>query len=77
MGPPGLQSITAIGDTVNTCARLEHLSKEYDCGVIMSRSAAEMAGLNVKGRKLHQAPVNGRVQTVEFYTLKTLADLRV
>jgi hypothetical protein len=36
-----------------------------------------MAGLNVKGRKLHQAPVSGRVQIVEFYTMKTLADLHV
>jgi hypothetical protein len=36
-----------------------------------------MAGLNVKGRTLHQVPVNGRVQIVEFYTMKTLADLRV
>jgi hypothetical protein len=36
-----------------------------------------MAGLDVKGRKLHQAPVQGRTQTVEFYALKTLADLRV
>jgi adenylate cyclase len=77
MGPPKMQFITAIGDTVNTCARLEHLSKEYDCAVIMSRRAAEMAGLNVKGRKLHQAPVSGRVQIVEFFTMKTLADLHV
>jgi adenylate cyclase len=77
MGPPGLQIITAIGDTVNTCSRLEHLSKEYDCGVIMSRRAAQLAGLNVKGCELHQAPVTGRAQIVEFYTMKTLADLRV
>jgi hypothetical protein len=27
--------------------------------------------------KLHQALVAGRTQTVEFYALKTLADLRV
>jgi hypothetical protein len=43
----------------------------------MSRRAAEMAGLDVKGRKLHQASVRGRTQTVEFYALKTMADLRV
>jgi hypothetical protein len=36
-----------------------------------------MAGLDVKGREPHQAPVEGRAQTVEFYTLKGLADLRV
>jgi hypothetical protein len=36
-----------------------------------------MAGLDIKGRKLHQALVTGRTQTVEFYAFKTLADLRV
>jgi adenylate cyclase len=77
MGPPGSQIITAIGDTVNACARLESLTKDYDCAAIVSRRAAEMAGLDVKGRKLHQALVQGRAQTVEFYALKTLADLRV
>ena len=77
MGPPGSQIITAIGDTVNACARLESLTKKYDCPVIVSRRAAETAGLDVKGRQLHQAPVKGRMQIVEFYALKTLADLRV
>ena len=77
MGPPGSQIITAIGDTVNACKRLESLTKEYDCAVVVSRPAADVAGLDVKGRKLHQALVAGRTQTVEFYALKTLADLRV
>src|SRR4051812_39910201 len=31
MGPPRSQIITAIGDTVNTTARLESLTKEYGC----------------------------------------------
>jgi hypothetical protein len=29
MGPPGSQILTAIGDTVNTTARLETLTKDY------------------------------------------------
>jgi adenylate cyclase len=77
MGPPRSQIITAIGDTVNTCARLESLTKKYDCALIVSRRAAEMAGLDVTGHDLHQAPVAGRAETVEFYALKTLADVRV
>jgi adenylate cyclase len=77
MGPPGSQIITAIGDTVNACKRLEGLTKEYDCAVVVSRRAADMADLDVKGRKLHQASIQGRTQTVEFYALKTLADLRL
>jgi adenylate cyclase len=77
MGPPGSQIITAIGDTVNACKRLESLTKEYDCAVVVSRRAANVAGLDVRGRKLHQASIQGRTQTVEFYALKTLADLRL
>jgi adenylate cyclase len=77
MGPPASQIISAIGETVNTCARLERLTKKHDCPVIVSRRAAEMAGLDVKGRELHRAPGDGGAQTVEFYSLKTLADLRV
>jgi len=77
MGPPASQVISAIGETVNICSRLESLTKQYDCAVIVSRRAAEMAGLDVEGRRLHQAMVKGRTQTVEFYALKTLADLRV
>jgi adenylate cyclase len=77
MGPPASQVVSAIGDTVNTCARLENLTKEYDCRVIVSRRAAEMAGLDVKGRKLHRTSVNGLAQQVEFHTLSTLAELQV
>jgi adenylate cyclase len=75
MGPPRSQIITAIGDTVNTCARLESLTKDYDCLVIISRHAAEAAGLRMVGHELHQAPVKGRNEPVQFYALKTLDDL--
>src|SRR5258708_24231787 len=77
MGPPASQTISAIGETVNTCARLERLTKEHDCPVIVSRRAAEMAGLDVQGRELHQTPRARRAQRATFYTPKTPADLRV
>ena len=77
MGPPRSQVITAIGDAVNTCARLESLTKEYRCAVVISRQAAEAAGLSLDGAELHEAPVKGRREPVQFYALKTAADLRV
>jgi adenylate cyclase len=77
MGPPRSQIITAIGDTVNTCARLESLTKDYDCIAIVSRPAAEAAGLRLVGHELHEAPVKGRMEPVQFYALKTLADLAI
>ena len=75
MGPPRSQIITAIGDTVNTCARLESLTKDYDCVAIVSQQAAALAGLEVAGRELLQASVKGRSEPVQFYALKTLAEL--
>jgi adenylate cyclase len=77
MGPPRAQMITAIGDPVNTCARLESLTKEYDCAVIVSRAAAEASGLKLAGQELHEATVKGRREPVQFYALKTLADLKI
>jgi len=77
MGPPRSQIITAIGDTVNTCARLEGLTKDYDCAVIVSRRAAEAAGLGMSDRKLHEAAVKGRAEPVQFYALRTRADLPI
>jgi adenylate cyclase len=75
MGPPRSQIITAIGDTVNTCARLESLTKDFDCLAIVSRPAAEAAGLRLKDHTLHQAPVKGRMEPVQFYALQTLDGL--
>jgi len=75
MGPPQSMIVSAIGDTVNTTARLESLTKEYKAPVIISRRAAEVARLDVAGRTLHEAPVKGRVQTVEFYALESVPAL--
>ena len=72
MGPPGSQILTAIGDTVNITARLETLTKDYDCPFIVSRRAAQAAGLELIGHDLQQALVKGRAESVEFYALKTV-----
>jgi class 3 adenylate cyclase len=56
---------------------LESLTKEYGCAVVISRQAAETAGLNLNGEKLHEAPVKGRREPVQFYTLGSLAELQV
>ena len=75
MGPPKSQIISAIGDTVNTAARLESLTKDYDCALVLSRRAAEAAGLDLGARDLHECAVKGRQQTVQFYALKAVPEL--
>jgi adenylate cyclase len=74
MGPPGSQIITAIGDTVNTTARLEGLTKDYNCSLILSEAAAKAAGLNLAGHALHEATVKGRMQSIAFYSLSAVPD---
>ena len=74
MGPPRSQIITAIGDTVNTTARLEGLTKDYDCPVILSQAAAQAAGLKLDGHDLYHATVKGRTGSIAFYALKDVPE---
>jgi adenylate cyclase len=69
MGPARSQIITAIGDMVNTAARLEGLTKDYASVLILSRRTADAAGLRLNA-KLHVASVKGRTESVEFYALE-------
>jgi adenylate cyclase len=75
MGPPRSQILTTTGDTVNTCAMLESLTKDYDCVAVASRRTVEAAGLDVDGGSLRQAPVKGRTEPVEFYIFKEAFEL--
>jgi adenylate cyclase len=75
MGPPRSQILTAIGDTVNTCARLESLTKEYGCALVISRQAAEAAELVLDDQSLHETTVKGRVGSVQFYALNDMPPL--
>ncbi|MDO8607668.1 MAG: adenylate/guanylate cyclase domain-containing protein [Phaeospirillum sp.] len=67
MGPPGSQIISAIGDTVNIAARLEGLTKDYDCVLVLSRTAADMAGPPPPADRLRSVTVKGRSEAVEVY----------
>jgi adenylate cyclase len=72
MGPPRSQIVTAIGDTVNTTARLEGLTKENNCVLVLSARAARLAGLELAEETLRSAPLRGRSEKVEFYALRTI-----
>ncbi len=74
LGPPGSQIVTAIGDTVNTTARLENLTKAHNCSLILSRQAAQAAGIAPAIGELQVATVKGRAGSVEFYALNEVPD---
>ncbi|MGB6966114.1 MAG: hypothetical protein WBD90_16825 [Xanthobacteraceae bacterium] len=45
--------------------------------MVVSRQAAEAAGVKLDGCELHQAPVKGRNEPVQFYALQSLAEVQV
>jgi hypothetical protein len=49
---------------------------EFDCPMILLRSATEAAGIDLGDHKLHASAVKGRMLTVEFYAPQTVPEPR-
>jgi adenylate cyclase len=62
MGPPKTPIISAVGDSVNTAARLERTTKELSVPLIVSAETLRTAGLNTSA-KLAQVSLRGRAAT--------------
>jgi adenylate cyclase len=54
--------LTAVGDTVHVASRLEGLTKEYDCQLVISEEVARRAGADVAGFPAHELNLRGRVE---------------
>ena len=60
LGPPGSKILTAIGDTVNTAARLEGLKQNpFGAPIISLRRAAEAAEMDLACQRLHVTVLTG------------------
>jgi adenylate cyclase len=60
LGYGSTRALTAIGDTVNTASRLESLTKEYKCEVILSDDLIATAGIDIGEWPAHEISVRGR-----------------
>ena len=69
MGHGRATSITAIGDAVNTASRLEALTKEYGCQLIVSEAVAHHAGLDTAGCERHEIEIRGRREPLAIYAI--------
>ncbi|MEO1200670.1 MAG: adenylate/guanylate cyclase domain-containing protein [Pseudomonadota bacterium] len=69
MGPPEARLVSAIGDTVNTTARLESLSKDLGQAIIVSTETLEAANLPVGGASRHLVDVRGRTEPLAVHAL--------
>jgi adenylate cyclase len=60
---------TVIGDNVNLASRLEGLTKEYQCPIIISRSTYDKVKNFVQVRPLESVTVKGKSLSVEIFEL--------
>ncbi|MBV8736312.1 MAG: adenylate/guanylate cyclase domain-containing protein [Alphaproteobacteria bacterium] len=75
MGFGTVSSITAIGDAVNTASRLQELSKEYDCELVVSEAVVLRAGLDLSGFPRQEVEIRGKREMLAVRTLGRAADL--
>ena len=74
MGPPEARLVSAIGDTVNTAARLESMSKEFGEPVVISEDTLRIGRITLPGTEPVEATVRGRQQSIGVFPTGTLPD---
>ena len=67
MGRGSARFLTAIGDTVHVASRLQELTKDYRCPVIVSHSVAQKAQLDVARFPRHELAVRNRTSPIAIH----------
>ncbi len=75
MGYGKATAITAIGDAVNTASRLEGLTKDYDCELVVSEETVARAGLDLSGLQRYEIEIRGKREMLAIMTLPLAAAL--
>jgi len=69
MGYGKIMSLTAMGDTVNTAARLETATKKFRCKLVLSHVVSEQAGVDLSRFPSQEIKVRGRSETILVYLI--------
>lgn len=67
--------LTAIGDTVNVASRLQDLTKEYGCPLVISEQVAHYARLNVSSLPKHEITVRNRREALTIFVVDDVASV--
>jgi adenylate cyclase len=59
---------TAIGDAVNVAARLQDMTKNLACEVVLSEEVMEVANLSADGLPRAEVSIRGRIEPMAVYT---------
>lgn len=70
MGYGEAASITVIGDTVNTASRLESLTKDFNCQLVVSDVVADYAGMDLPGECRQVATIRGRSEPLAVHAIR-------
>jgi adenylate cyclase len=75
MGYGAAAAMTAIGDAVNTASRLQELTKEYGCELVVSEAAGTRAGFDLSAFPRHEVEIRGRRGVLAIRTIACAAEL--
>lgn len=67
--------LTAIGDSVHVAARLQELTKDYGCQLIVSEIVAATAGVEMSGIPLREVTVRGRAEPLAVRIVGAMNEL--
>lgn len=71
------RSLTAVGDAVHVAARLQDLTKDYQCAMVASDLLLATAAVDVSTLPDHEIRVRGREGTLVIRVIETLETLAV
>src|SRR5215470_432498 len=67
--------LTAVGDTVHVASRLEALTKDYDCELVVSEAVARRAGVTTAGLPRHELTLRNRAEPLAVLVVKSAVAL--